>query len=326
MSDEFALAFLCNYNLTPTDRQLKRPSGSLTSSYGIITDMPFWYNDVKIRLNFRIFEDLNFDFLIGHPLKALFSGVPKDGCLNIKLGKDTFHIPVDRALTCSVEDLPIPEPIEEIMATSTFEFFDLGLEEDIEEMPEEVSDAEEESGETSELLATEKPSRPPIELKPLPSGLRYAFLNSDVESPVIISDKLLEEETNKLIAVLEKHRSVLGYTLQDLKGISPALCTHRIPLDPAIAPSREPQGRLNNSMREVVKKEVLKLLNAGIIYPVPHSEWVSLVQVVPKKGGMTVVENSKNELIPQRAVTGWRMCIDYRKLNKATKKDHSPGL
>jgi hypothetical protein len=77
-------------------------------------------------------------------------------------------------------------------------------------------------------------------------------------------------------------------------------------------------------MREVVKKEVLKLLYAGIIYPVPHSKWVSSVQVVPKKGGMTVVENNKNELIPQRTVTGWRMCIDYRKLNAATKKDHLP--
>ena len=81
----------------------------------------------------------------------------------------------------------------------------MGLEEDIEELPGEVNDAEEESGETSELLATKKPSQHPIELKPLPSGLRYAFLNSNVESPVIISDKLSEEETNKLIAVLEKH-------------------------------------------------------------------------------------------------------------------------
>ena len=189
MSDEFALAFLGNYKLTLTDRQLRRLSGSLTSSYGIITNVPLRHKDVKIHLNFHIFEDLNFDFLIGHPLKALFSDVPKDGCLNIKLGKDTIHIPVDRALTCSVEDLPTPEPIEEIMATFTFEFDDSDLEEDIEEMPEEVSDAEEEPGDTSELLATEKPSRPPIELKPLPSGLRYTFLNSDVESPVIISDK-----------------------------------------------------------------------------------------------------------------------------------------
>ena len=119
--------------------------------------------------------------------------------------KDTFHILVDRALTCSVEDLPIPEPIEEIMATSAFESFDSDLVEDIEEMLAEVSDAEEDPGETSELPATKKPSRPPIELKPLPSRLRYAFLNSDVESPVIISDKLSEEEMNKLIAVLEKH-------------------------------------------------------------------------------------------------------------------------
>ena len=71
-----------------------------------------------------------------------------------------------------------------------------------------------------------------------------------------------------------------------------------------------------------MKKEVLKLFHARIIYPVPHIDWVSPVQVVPKKGGMTVVENNKNELIPQRTVTGWRMCIDYRKLNTATKKDH----
>jgi len=90
------------------------------------------------------------------------------------------------------------------------------------------------------------------------------------------------------------------------------ICTHRIPTDLSISPSREPQRRLNNMMREVVKKEVIKLLHVGIIYPVPHSEWVSHVQVVPKKGGMTVVTNEKNELILQRTVTGWWMCIDYR--------------
>jgi hypothetical protein len=77
-------------------------------------------------------------------------------------------------------------------------------------------------------------------------------------------------------------------------------------------------------VRDVVKKEVLKLLHTGIIYHVPHSEWVSPVQVVPKKGGMTMVKNERNELIPQQTITGWQMCIDYEKLNKATKKDHFP--
>jgi hypothetical protein len=77
-------------------------------------------------------------------------------------------------------------------------------------------------------------------------------------------------------------------------------------------------------MREVVKKEMLKLLRARVIYPVSDSEWVSPVQVVPKKGGMIVLRNEINELIPQRTVIGWGMCMDYRKLNKATRKDHLP--
>jgi hypothetical protein len=67
-------------------------------------------------------------------------------------------------------------------------------------------------------------------------------------------------------------------------------------------------------MMEVVKKEVLKLLKAGVIYHVSESEWVRPVQVVLKKGRMTVTHNEKNELIPQRTITSWRMCIDYRKL------------
>jgi hypothetical protein len=77
-------------------------------------------------------------------------------------------------------------------------------------------------------------------------------------------------------------------------------------------------------MREVVKKKVLKLRKAGDIYPISDSEWVSPIQVVSKKGGMTVIHNEKNELLPQRTATSWWMCIDYWKLNKATRKDHFP--
>jgi hypothetical protein len=139
-----------------------------------------------------------------------------------------------------------------------------------------------------------------------------------------VSDEFSPKENEALLILLKKHRKVIGYSINDLKGISPVFCTHRIPMEDQCKPVVDHQRRLIHAMREVVKEEVIKLLDAGIIYPVPHSEWVSLVHCVPKKGVLTVVKNEKNELIPQRTVTRWRMCIDYRKLNKATRKITSP--
>ncbi|GJX16607.1 reverse transcriptase domain-containing protein [Tanacetum coccineum] len=89
-------------------------------------------------------------------------------------------------------------------------------------------------------------------------------------------------------------------------------------------PTVQSQRRVNPKIHEVIKKEVLKLLDAGMIYPISDSPWVSPVHCVPKKGGITVVANEENELILTRLVTGWRVCIDYRKLNEATRKDHFP--
>ena len=120
--------------------------------------------------------------------------------------------------------------------------------------------------------------------------------------------------------VLWKHRAAIGYTLDDLKGISPTLCQHKINMEPDAKLVVDHRRRLNPKMKEVVRKEILKLLEAGIIYPVADSEWVSHVHCVPKKGGIIVVPNDRDELIPQRIITGYRMVIDFRKLNKATKK------
>jgi len=99
---------------------------------------------------------------------------------------------------------------------------------------------------------------------------------------------------------------------------------HRIMLEEDSKTSREHQRRINPILSDVVKKEVQKLLEAGIIYPISDSQWVSPVHVVPKKGGVTVVNNEKGESIAQRVDTLSRMCIDYRKLNKATLKYHFP--
>jgi hypothetical protein len=145
---------------------------------------------------------------------------------------------------------------------------------------------------------------PVLDLKPLPKGLKYEFLSPDKTYPVIVSGELSPEENEKLLNLLKKHRKVIGYSINDLKGLSPAFCTHRIPMEDQCKPVVDHQRRLTHAMREVVKKKVIKLLDVRIIYPVLHSEWVSPVHCVPKKGGLTVVKNEKNELIPQRTVTG----------------------
>jgi hypothetical protein len=128
----------------------------------------------------------------------------------------------------------------------------------------------------------------------------------------------------QLIKVLKEHTKAIGWSVADLKGIDPSICMHRINCEENAKPTREMQRRLNPNMKEVVLKEVVKLLDAGIIYPIADSEWVSPTQVVPKKSGITVVKNDKGELVPTRTTTGWRVCIDYRKLNSMTRKDHFP--
>ena len=99
---------------------------------------------------------------------------------------------------------------------------------------------------------------------------------------------------------------------------------HKILLEENAKTSIEHQRRLNPIMKEVVRKEVLKWLNAGFIYAISDSPLVSLIHVAPNKSGFTMIRNEKNELIPTRNVTEWRVCIDYKKLNTTTKKDHYP--
>jgi hypothetical protein len=142
--------------------------------------------------------------------------------------------------------------------------------------------------------------------------------------PVIISSNLSAHQEGKLLQTLKMHKNALGWTIADIKGISPLICIHKIYLEENAKSSREMQRRLNPNMKEVVTNEVIKLLDKGIIYPISDRKWVSPTQVVPKKSGVTVITNEKNELIPTRTISGWRICIDYGKLNSMTRKDHFP--
>ncbi|GKC91704.1 reverse transcriptase domain-containing protein [Tanacetum coccineum] len=137
---------------------------------------------------------------------------------------------------------------------------------------------------------------PELELKDLPSHLEYAYL----------------EENDKLPKIT------------NIKDIDPRFCIHKILMEDDYKPTVQSQRWVNPEIHEVIKKEVLKLLDASMIYPISDSPLVSPVHCVPKKGGITVVANEENELIPTRLVIGWRVCIDYMKLNEATQKDRFP--
>ncbi|GJZ23806.1 hypothetical protein Tco_0561265 [Tanacetum coccineum] len=178
-----------------------------------------------------------------------------------------------------------------------------------------------------EELKTVEPSNdelPELELKDLPPHIEYAFLEGTDKLPVIIAKDLKDEDKTTFLKVLRSHKRAIAWKILDIKGIDLKFCTHKILMEDNVKPTAQHQRRVNPKIYEVIKKEVIKLLEARLIYPISDSPWVSPVHCVPKKGGITVIENDDNELIPTRLITGWLVCIDYRKLNDATRKDHFP--
>ncbi|RDX60336.1 hypothetical protein CR513_61526, partial [Mucuna pruriens] len=130
----------------------------------------------------------------------------------------------------------------------------------------------EQAGQTDPRPITEEPpSLPPMELKPLPSHLKYAYLDNEQYLPVIITNNLLQEQEDKLLKVLRKYKKAIGWKLSDLPSINPSIYMHRILMEEDIKPIRQQQRRLNPTLLDVVKKEVTRLLAAGIIYPISDS-------------------------------------------------------
>ncbi|GKE52892.1 reverse transcriptase domain-containing protein [Tanacetum coccineum] len=126
------------------------------------------------------------------------------------------------------------------------------------------------------------------------------------------------EEKAALIKVLKSHKRAIAWKLSDIKGIDPEFCTHKILMEEDYEATVQHQRRVNPKIYDVIKKEVEKLLDTGLIYPISDSPWVSPVHCVPKKSGMTVVKNDENDLILTRLVTWWRIPIDPKDQEKTT--------
>ncbi|RVW78425.1 hypothetical protein CK203_051459 [Vitis vinifera] len=143
-----------------------------------------------------------------------------------------------------------------------------------------------------EIQEAVKEKAPKLSLKPLPTELKYAYLEENKKCLVVISSSLTTPQEECLLEVVKRCKKAIGWQISDLKGISPLV--------------------------------FLKLLQAGIIYPISDSPWVSPTQVVQKKSEITVVQNDKGEEVATRLTSSWRVCIYYRKLNVVTRKDHFP--
>ena len=339
---------------TPTAITLQMADSSMAQPEGILEDVLVKVRKFIFPMDFVIMqmeEDTQVPLLMGSPFLATGAALidVQKGELTLRVGDEAVHFNINRSLehpnveadSCMAvrnnsllnnelnSDCIIQHFINEIeMNFQYLESFDYEVLPSNLFNKETVSSINEKSQDevSSQKQQTheQETSAEGLTLKELPSHLKYEFLEPEKTKPVIISAALTEAEEHKLLVILRKYKEAIAWSIEDLKGIGPSICMHKILLKDNAKTSIEHQRRLNPVMKEVVRKEVLKWLNAGFIYAISDSSWVSPVHVVPKKSGFTVIRNEKNELIPTRTVTGWRVCIDYRKLNTATRKDHFP--
>ena len=340
--------------LTPTAITLQMADRSMAQPEGVLEDVLVKVGKFIFPVDFVIMkmeEDTQVPLLLGRPFLATGAALidVQKGELILRVGNEAVHFNLNRSLEhpdveaegcmavennslLSVElnyDFILQHSINEIdMNFQYLESIDCEMLPSSMYNKETVSSINENNQDDvcSQVQKTteQETSAEGLILKELASHLKYVFLEPEKRKPVIILATLTESKEQKMLEILRKYKDAIALSIEDLKGINPSICMHKILLNDNAKTYIEHQRRLNPVMKEFVRKEVLKWLNAGFIYGISDSSWVSLVHVVPKKGGFTVIRNEKNELIPTRTVTGWRVCIDYRKLNTAIRKDHFP--
>ena len=340
--------------LIPTTITLQMADRSMVKPEGVLEDVLVTVGKFVFPVDFIVLEmetDSQVPLLLGRPFLATGAALidMQKGVLTLRVGEEAAainliegmqNIDIDREMSNIVDDVythnyDVQDDCNDQIFINEKEINFQYIEDEYSEFPfdsfhsiETVMSMEqgkeEQEGNNEKKEIQQETSEEGLVLKELPSHLKYIYLEPPQRKPVIISARLSDEEEHKLLQILKKHKESIAWSIEELKGISPSICMHKILLEETSRPTVEHQRRLNPVIKEVVKKEVLKLLNVGFIYAISDSPWVSPVHVVPKKGGFTVIRNEKNELIPTRTVTGWRVCIDYRKLNTATRKDHFP--
>ena len=319
--------------LTPTTITLQMADRLMAQLEGILEDVLVKVGKFIFPVDFVIMqmeEDTQIPLLLGRPFLAIGAALidVQKGELTLRVGNEAVHFNINRSLehpnveadSCMVVgnnsllnvelnfDCILQHSINEIeMNFQYLESFDCEVlpsnlfnKETVSSINENSQD---EVSSRKQQTHEQETSAEGLTLKELPSHLKYEFLEPEKRKPVIILAALTEAEKQKLLVILRKYKEAIAWSIEDLKGISPSICMHKILLEDNAKTSIEHQRRLNPVMKEVVRKEVLKWLNAGFIYVISDSSWVSLVHVVPKKGGFTVIRNEKNELIPTRTVT-----------------------
>ncbi|CAM9000179.1 unnamed protein product [Rhodiola kirilowii] len=250
--------------LYPTTISLKLADRSSRIPRGVLRDVPIKVGKFFIPVDFYVLEmdgEQETPVILGRPFLNTVQAVIKcgEGSIELKIGNEKlkkFLKNAMRAPTSSFECNLLDISCENIELTS-FE---------------------------SEVMKLDDSSMLFTSLMDMEDEEMYEFLGSNSTYPVIVGATLNEHETSKLLHVLKTNRKALGYSIDDLKGISPSLCMHRINLEENAKPSREFLRRLNPKLSDVVFNEITKLRDAGIIYSVPDSEWVSPIHVVPKNG------------------------------------------
>ncbi|KAL6319127.1 hypothetical protein AAG906_011206 [Vitis piasezkii] len=289
--------------LSLADRSVKIPRGVIEDVLVQVDNFYYPVDFVVLDTDPTVKEANSVPIILGRPFLATSNAIIncRNGLMQLTFGNMTLELNIFICLKANhSEEEEGPEEVC-IIDTLVEEHCNQNMQDKLNESLGDLEEGEEilplfnkEEGEAAEE------ETPKLNLKPLPVELKYTYLEENNQCPVVISSSLTNHQEKCLLEVLKRCKKAIGWQISDLKGISPLVCTHHIYMEEEAKPIHQPQRRLNPHLQEVVQAKVLKLLQAGIIYPISDSPWVSPTQVVPKKSGITVVQNEKGEEIATR--------------------------